>query len=233
MNQVSVEYTSLNSSDIFSPTGGAGLKQFSSMNFGAPLGDLTLTNILIYIFIIAIIILVIIRIFSPNTLEGMSGGTLTQMYAQDAQNANMNSMSPGVGSGDFDLFWNQPTRVSAGTQRGTPLAQISLPNTDMNPKKNQNNKIKPDSPAFCTSENPQGCGNGSGNLNYIADGFVQPTDNPRPFVGLNGNLRYPDSYVGSMYISPQPDPLKPLPIMQSNVPKASKPYLPYVKEGYE
>lgn len=249
MNPVSVEYTSLKSSDIFSPVGshtkyatlqrsgigGINLKQPSNINFSSPLGDLTFTNIIIYIFIIAIIIIVIIRIFSPNMLEGMSGGTLTQLFAQDSQNNNINSASPGIQSGDFDLYFNNPTHITnGGTQRGSPMPKIALPDTDMSPMKNQDNQVAPNEQIIpCSMEHPEACGNGKGNINYLKNGFVQPSDEPTSYVGLNGKIMYPTGYLGSLYVSPQPDLMKPHPVMQKDVSMTSKPYLPYVKEGYE
>jgi hypothetical protein len=243
MNSISVEYTSLKSEDFNghsknNSSGGTndGLKLTQPFNIN--FGIITLGGIVLCIIVIVVVVLFITEVFDIK--EGMSGGTLTQMFAQDNQNANLNSMSPGVGSGNFDLFFNQPTRVASGTQRGTPLNKIALPETNMNPMKNQNNQARPDEQTIpCSMENPEACGNGKGNINYLKDGFVQPSDEPTSYVGLNGKIVYPTGYLGSLWVSPQTpgygdrDVMKSLPIMKKNVSMTSKPYLPYVKEGYK
>ena len=243
MNSISVEYTSLKIPKISNYVGGDepdNIKSIYNMNLGGPLDKNSVMSVLIIIVLIVITVYIILRVFKPSALEHMSGGTLTQLFAQDAQNTNLNSASPGIQSNDFNLFWNQPTRIAQGTQRGTPLKQIALPNTAMSPKKNQENKIKPDKPAFCTMENPEGCGNGAGNLNYLSDGFVEPANpDPTEYVGLDGKIMYPNGYVGSLWLSPQSpgngttDVMKPLPITEKQISKTSKPYLPYVREGYK
>ena len=94
-----------------------------------------------FMFIILIIILFII-IVPWNDLglnskkEGMSGGTLTQLFAQDSQDMYLTSNNMDAKTGNFNLFFNQPTRVAnTFMNRGTPLPSIYLPDTSMNPTK--------------------------------------------------------------------------------------------------
>jgi hypothetical protein len=197
--------------------------------------------IAMYILIVIVIIILLYYYFFPMK-EGMSGGTLTQLYAQDSQNMYLNSADNGIMSGNFDLFWNQPSMVTQGngTQRGVPLKEIAknLPQTSMNPGLN-NEKEKMDKEALkaglvipcennCSSENPSQCGNSFGNICYLKDGFVE-SDDPRPFVTLNGTVAYPSSYLGSMFYEPNNPGLKPLPYMKP----MDQQTLPYVKEGYK
>lgn len=261
-----------------------------------------------FMFIILIIIFFIIVIpwnnlkINNNEQENMSGGTLTQLYSNDSQDVYLKSNVDKLATGNFDLFWNQPTRVANTFQnRGTPLPTIILPNTSMNPtntpevitnnytdyalnktklnnSENQNaNKIKSKSQELVNqsiSENnnlkisnpkelvkvaslilpnkksikdipaltewtprdelyqatynnllnnkncvkdPASCGGGSGGYR-LGEDFVQSTK-AKPFVSLDGNLFYPDSYVGSYFIEPNFDIVKPYPIMpDSNLP---------------
>lgn len=269
MNSNSMEYSSLKSEDFngksksnFWSWGGAneGLKQPFNIN----LKEMSLGTIAICVIVIIVVILFVTKVFDVR--EGMSGGTLTQMFAQDAQNANLNSASQGIQSGDFDLYFNQPTRIANpnGTQRGVPMPKIAFPDTDMSPMKTQNNEITPDKKTTpCGREceegdcrrgcggkgcgrqqdeqvdkcirDPASCGNGSGGAR-LGTGFVEPIeyDAPSSYVGLNGKIVYPNGYLGSLWVPPSnPDPMKPLKIMETDKSMTSKPYLPYVKEGYE
>jgi hypothetical protein len=60
-----------------------------------------------------------------NNIEHMSGGTLQQLFANDAQNINLN----GVISESKNLTFNLPTKILQGTQRGAPVS-ISCNNID-------------------------------------------------------------------------------------------------------
>ena len=58
---------------------------------------------------------------SEEKREGMSGGTLQQIFAQDNQNIALNGYGNShVRSGDFSLRFNQPSKMVGGTQRGAP-----------------------------------------------------------------------------------------------------------------
>jgi len=236
------EYTSIKLPFINQMKGGANenydLKSMSSVN----LPRLTLGTVIVVLVIVFVVVILFTNLF--NITEHMSGGTLTQMFAQDSQNTYLNSASPGIQEGDFNLFWNQPTLVTnPGTQRGVPLQQVSknLPQTPMNPGyKSTKKQKKLDKLAIeagltvpcetsCSSKDPTQCGNSHGNICRMKSGFVEPTDGDnRPFVGLDGKLTYPDSYVGSLFIEPNNDIRKPLPYI-----KPMNPSLPYVKEGFE
>lgn len=93
---------------------------------------------LFFIFIIIIIGIYFIFPRKNNKItEGMTGGTLTQLMAQDSQDVYLKSNVDKLATGNFDLFWNQPTRVANTFQnRGTPLPTFILPDTSMNPTKN-------------------------------------------------------------------------------------------------
>jgi hypothetical protein len=94
-----------------------------------------------FMFIILIIIFFIIvvpwdKLGFNSKKEGMSGGTLTQLMAQDSQDVYLKSNVDKLATGNFDLYWNQPTRVAnTFMNRGTPLPSIYLPDTSMNPTK--------------------------------------------------------------------------------------------------
>lgn len=206
--------------------------------------------IFIYILLIIAVLAIFYNYFYPIK-EGMSGGTLTQLFSQDGQNSYLNSAGPGVQSGNFKLFWNQPSMVANpnGTQRGTPLPNIRLPNTSMNPNLNELNTFSNnESSKECTvncgensklptkldflpeatcSNDPGSCGGGAGGKR-LEGGFIEPTDDSMPFVGLNGVVNYPSGYLGSLWTTPgNPDYMKPLKVIQPLNTQT------YVREGYE
>lgn len=94
-----------------------------------------------FMFIILIIILFIIivpwdKLGLTNTTECMSGGTLTQLFAQDSQDVYLKSNVDKLATGNAFLYWNMPSRVLNTFQnRGSPLPSIYLPDTSMNPTK--------------------------------------------------------------------------------------------------
>ena len=94
-----------------------------------------------FMFVILIIIFFIIivpwdKLGLNSKKEGMSGGTLTQLFAQDSQDMYLTSNNIDAKTGNFNLFFNQPTRVAnTFMNRGTPLPSIYLPDTSMNPTK--------------------------------------------------------------------------------------------------
>jgi hypothetical protein len=60
-------------------------------------------------------------------------------------------------------------------------------------------------------QDPSSCGNGAGGLR-LDSGFVNATDG-KSRVTLQGSVYYPDSYVGSYFTNPEPDIMKPYPVM--------------------
>jgi len=66
-------------------------------------------------FVIVLILILIILFFFYNkkSLEHMTAGTLTQLFATDAQNKSLNGNTDYSATGDFNLYWNQPTRVAS------------------------------------------------------------------------------------------------------------------------
>lgn len=238
--------------------------------------------ILIVIAIIAYLIYLFIIYEKDNRRENMSGGTLTQMFAQDSQDVYLKGNVADTATGNFTLYWNQPTKVAnTYMNRGSPLSSYVFPSTITNPNipigisteldganidiKNikpeidSNNYIesiknpyihinKPnifgsdkiteimnENPKFfdnvdknklnkelyynllhnkdCVS-NPSSCGSGDGG-SRLGEDFNQPTD-AKPFVSLDGNLFYPDSYVGSYWTQPNFDIMQPYPIIIQN-----------------
>ena len=69
------------------------------------------------IILILILVLVLIYFFSKY-IEPMSGGTLTQLFAQDAQDIYLKGNVDQLATGNFMLYWNQPTRVASGYSWG-------------------------------------------------------------------------------------------------------------------
>ncbi len=92
-------------------------------------------NFFIFIMLIVIMFVMIVpwnKIIKNK--EGMSGGTLTQLFAQDSQDVYLKSNVDKIATGNFNLMWNDPTRITASFQnRGSPLESIYLPDTSMNP----------------------------------------------------------------------------------------------------
>jgi len=88
-----------------------------------------------FMFIIIIIIFFIIVIpWNSLKKEGMTGGTLTQLMAQDSQDVYLTSNGNAIKTGNFELMFGNPTRITGSFQnRGTPLPTFILPDTPMNP----------------------------------------------------------------------------------------------------
>jgi len=96
-------------------------------------------NFLMFIIVIIVFFIVVIpwdKLGKKH--EGMSGGTVAQMFAQDSQDVYLKGNVDKIATGNFDLFWNQPTRqgMNAFQNRGYPLYSILLPDTPMNPTLN-------------------------------------------------------------------------------------------------
>lgn len=89
------------------------------------------------IIIIAFVIVVVPWDKLGKKREGMSGGTMAQMFAQDSQDVYLKGNVDKLATGNFNLYWNQPTRqANTFLNRGTPLYSILLPDTSMNPTPN-------------------------------------------------------------------------------------------------
>lgn len=140
------------------------------------------------VFLIIIIILIIYNIYNYNynhdvdaiyLTENMSNGTLTQLYANDAQDVNLKGNVDNLATGNFLLNWNQPTRL---TNIIPNRGQLFVPNTTMNDSTDDNHNLY---------------------VNLKTGKLFHP-DNTK---------YYPDSYVGSYYINPNPDIMEPLPVI--------------------
>lgn len=98
-----------------------------------------------FIFFILIIIVIFVIIIPWNNIitnyknknekkEQMTAGTLTQLFSNDSQDVYLKNNINKLATGNFDLYWNQPTRIAnTYLNRGYPLPSIILPDTDMNP----------------------------------------------------------------------------------------------------
>jgi hypothetical protein len=89
-----------------------------------------------FMFIIIIIVFVIVVVpwdkLGKNT-EEMTGGTISQMFAQDSQDVYLKGNIDKLATGNFNLFWNQPTRgANVFVNRGQPMYSIILSDTPMN-----------------------------------------------------------------------------------------------------
>lgn len=190
--------------------------------------------------------------YNDKQTEHMTAGTLTQLFATDGQNKALNGDINGTATGNFNLFWGQPTRVaSTYPNRGqllpaTIISQVAAQqngnnpnsldinlNNDMsysnqldkkvkklknyldNTENKKNNSLPQQNCGENCYTNPQACGNGPGGYRLGSD-FVEPTT-AKPFVSLQGNLYLPDQYVGSYWIAPEPDIMKPLPVIANGL----------------
>jgi hypothetical protein len=91
-----------------------------------------------FMFVIVLIVFFILLVpwatIDSSKIEKMSGGTLTQLFANDSQDVYLKSNVDKLATGNFDLYWNQPTRVAnTYMNRGTPLPTFILPDTPENP----------------------------------------------------------------------------------------------------
>ena len=104
--------------------------------FGSPIDNSKKGKVLNFFLFFVVIIVFFIAIvpWKSLNLEGMNGGTLTQLMAQDSQDVYLKSNVDKLATGNFTNFWNQPTRVANTFQnRGSPLPTFILPDTPMNP----------------------------------------------------------------------------------------------------
>jgi hypothetical protein len=216
---------------------------------------------IITIFIVFYVISMMNKEEKKVSKEHMTAGTLTQMFANDGQDTYLKNDINNEATGNFNLYWNQPTRV-AGTypNRGQLLPSVVLPmvaaiENGNNPEttgielttneaerkaynelvgrvyKDKMRKLKkyiddPKSNDYLQTNcgencyvNPAACGNGHGGYR-LGSNFVEPTTS-KPFVSLQGNVYYPDEYVGQFWLQPKPDIMKPLPVIANGLPPLS------------
>jgi hypothetical protein len=170
----------------------------------------------------------------------MSGGTLTQLFANDSQDTYLKSNVNQLASGNFNLYWNHPSRVAnTFLNRGSPLPSSyyeptikELPfNTDemMHNQSNSNREqvmqqintsgcTGCNNPNACVNKcmnNPSSCGSGAGGYR-LENGFVDATNGPKPVI-VDKSVTYPDSYVGSYFINPKPDINEPYPVILDKI----------------
>jgi len=198
-------------------------------------------NNISYIIIIILLIIGLYYIFN-NKMEKMTAGTLTQLFANDSQDTYLKSNVDSLATGNFNLYWNQPTRIAnTFLNRGSPVpssyfepAVNELPfNTDTMMHNQSNNNRKEvmkeivntngcaggcSNPNACVKKcinNPSSCGGGAGGYR-LETGFVDATSGPKPII-VDKSVIYPDSYVGSYFINPIPDINEPYPVILDKV----------------
>ena len=99
--------------------------------------DKSFTFFIFIVIIIGLVIFIIPWDKLGKKREGMSGGTVAQMFSQDSQDVYLKGNVDKLATGNFNLFWNQPTReANVWLNRGSPLYSILLPDTSMNPTPN-------------------------------------------------------------------------------------------------
>ena len=219
----------------FSPTSSdMGFNNISNNNNS----DNNLFNILL---IIAVIIVVYIFINYDCNVEKMSNGVIDQLFAKDQQDMHLNAGIDNIASGRFNLYWNQPTLIAnTSTNRGklynlpqyvrgvnssdTNYSEmINLTNDVANINKNNtingnNNVLEIEKLTHKTQHlnDPAALGNGPGGYRLNTD-IVNPIYNGPEYVNLDGNIIYPNGYVGDLFMQPKPDINIPLPIMGNTV----------------
>jgi hypothetical protein len=113
----------------------------SQSDFSNLLNDKS-NNVLVIFIIILGILIIWLFIRNNNQLnkenkEHMSGGTLTQLFAKDSQDIYLNSNVDKLATGNYSMFWNEPTRVAnTFLNRGSPLPTLVLPNIPLKPNQN-------------------------------------------------------------------------------------------------
>ncbi len=94
-----------------------------------------------FVIVLILVIIVMFLFYNHKKLEHMTAGTLTQLFATDAQNTYLNGDVNGTATGNFNLYWNQPTRVaSTYPNRGqllpaTIISQVAAEQNGNNPAK--------------------------------------------------------------------------------------------------
>lgn len=97
--------------------------------------------LIVVVFVIVIIYLILKPSKNSSSDEPMTSGTLTQLFATDAQNKALNGDIDGTAAGNFNLYWGQPTRVaSTYPNRGqllpaTIISQVAAEQNGNDPNK--------------------------------------------------------------------------------------------------
>jgi len=132
-------YSPISLSELSGISGGNGKDDNTKLYFGCAC---------LIIIILAVVIIVIVMYVKPNLdstnidntnkninqegngdiKEHMSAGTVTQLFAVDAQNKALNGDVDQTATGNYNLFWGQPSRVaSTYPNRGQLLPATVLP----------------------------------------------------------------------------------------------------------
>ena len=146
----------------------------------------------IILILVVIIVLLILSHFSWNTntktiviepdkgMEHMSPGTLTQMFAQDAQDTYLKGDVDQLATGNFVLQWGQPTRIATG-----PAFYSTDPNRGWIVKQNKDCTIN--GKRRCRARNGCVCKNGIGYYprSYPGNAYLPPQPDinfPLPYI---------------------------------------------------
>jgi hypothetical protein len=201
------------------------------------------TTIIIFIIIFSIIYCLLSNKWKCkcNNIEKMSPGVIDQLFAKDQQDMHLNAKMGNIASGRFNLFWNQPTLIAnTTTNRGklynppnyilgnnssnTNHAKMVKLTKDVaninnnNTRLGNNNVLEIEKLTHKTEplHDPAGNGTGPGGFRLNTD-IVNPIYNGSDFVSLDGELVYPSSYLGDLYMQPKPDLMYPYGIMENVV----------------
>ena len=144
--------TSTTSTDIFSP---------SSSSLSDIFDNSSNSSTWIYILILLAVFGFIYYNLS-NSAEHMTGGTLTQLFANDMQDTYLKGNVDQLATGNFLLHWNQPTRVASGYGYGNGVPNrgqllSTIPQVSVNPGPNTNasplNPVSVNVPGILSSVN--------------------------------------------------------------------------------
>ena len=178
----------------------------------------TFYNIVVIV-VVFYVIYVLYKYFSYSE-NFMSTGVISDLFGKDIQDLNLNSGVKNIASGNYNLMWNNPSRITdtLPNRGGFYLSQNQKPlivkNSDYNQVPNgllndngKNEILNNDYETIkttsnnCIIDNPS-CGNGDGGYRLNGD-IVNPLLNSNSPEMVNGSLFYPNSYVPSLFIEPE------------------------------
>ena len=170
--------TSTTSSDIFT---GNSTNSISSPNVSSD-SNTNSKNWLYILIVLALFAFLYYILSNSAEAEHMSGGTLTQLFANDMQDTYLKGNVDQLATGNFLLHWNQPTRIASGygfnngvPNRGQLLSTI--PQVSVNPS-----PVTNASPKDSISVNVPG-------ILSPVDGTVFPRVNPKSTVNTYPGIK--------------------------------------------
>lgn len=161
-------------SDIFTGTSDSITQNFTPKKSG----------VWIYILVLAALFGFLYYFLTVST-EHMSGGTLTQLFANDMQDTYLKGNVDQLATGNFLLHWNQPTRIASGygfnngvPNRGQLLSTI--PSISVNPSTTSSASSEPG-----LTVNTQSLLNSGENTPFP---WVNPKSTVSPYPGIKNIL---------------------------------------------